>query len=95
VPQTAEIKLETLQALSFELIGKSVQLWRTYDDSDKGKGQKIEKAARIHEMIIDAMRFHPDIKHLREIAQNLEEVEKELAVAGKIRPIATRSPGTE
>jgi hypothetical protein len=39
--ESPEISLDTLQRLSFELIAKSVQLWRSYRDDDKGKGTKI------------------------------------------------------
>jgi hypothetical protein len=83
-PKTPEVKLETLQALSFELIGKSVTLWRTYKEDDKSKGIKIERAYRIHQMVIDAIRFHPDIQHLRELDKYREEAEQIIANARKV-----------
>ena len=75
--ETPEIKLETLQTLSYELIDKSVTLWRTYKDTAQGKGKKLDKAPAIHKMIIEAMRFHPDIMELGK----LHDYEREVAVA--------------
>ena len=93
-PTPPEIKIETLQALNFELIGKAVQLWRTYRDDEKSKGIKISKAMEISDRIIAAMRYHPDITHLRELDKWREEAERLVDAARKIHPTgegATRS----
>lgn len=83
-----EIKIETLQALSFELLAKSIQLWRTYRDDEKSKGIKISKGMEIHDRIIAAMRYHPDITHLRELDEWREEAERLVAAARKIHPLS-------
>ena len=93
--EETEITAKTLQKISFELIGKSVLLWRTYRDTDQCKGQKIHMATRMHQMIMDAIRFHPDIQRLAELEKVAEEVEQELAVARKIRRILSGTRGTE
>jgi hypothetical protein len=63
-----------LQNLSFELIAKSLNLWRTYADDKRGKGEKIAKAALIHKMLMDAMKLHPDIVEIKEIREAYEEL---------------------
>jgi hypothetical protein len=90
-PKSPEIKLETLQALSFELIGKAITLWRTYAEDRRGKGMKIQLATRIHEMVIQAMRFHPDIQTQRKYLEIAEEVERELAAARKVHSLTPRT----
>jgi hypothetical protein len=46
-------------------------------------------------MVIEAIRFHPDIKHLRELDEYREEVEHELELARKIFRFAKRTEDTE
>jgi len=58
----SENSIVFLQRVSFELITKSVELWRTYKETNQGKGQKIQLALRIHDMIYKAVQMHPDIK---------------------------------
>jgi hypothetical protein len=86
-----EITIETLQNLSFELLAKAIQLWRTYRDDEKSKGIKISKAMEIHDRIIAAMRYHPDITHLRELDKFREEAEKLVDATRKIHPISEGS----
>jgi hypothetical protein len=69
VSEAPEITVETLQELSFELINESVKTWRRFKDSGHGAARKLSYAAKIHAMIIDAMRLHPDIQDLKEITE--------------------------
>jgi hypothetical protein len=82
-PNEPQIKLETLQKLSFELITKSMELWRTYRERGRGKKTKLRVAVEIHRMITDAMRVHPDIKHLKELTEFYEKVKVEYELAKK------------
>ena len=91
----ARTRLEILQGVSNELIGKVVVLWRTYSDTDQGKSAKIEKAAMIHRMVIDALRFEPDIRKIAELEKLGLEVREELDAARKVHPISNRTEGTE
>ena len=77
VSEAAEITIESLQELSFELIDESVQTWRRFKDSGHGAARKLSYAAKIHAMIIDAMRLHPDIQDLKEMTDKLEEIDRE------------------
>jgi RecG-like helicase len=70
-----------LQRISFELIARAVKMWRTYKETDDSKARIIEQASRIHSMVIDAMRFHPDLKQLRELHEINQEVLKEYELA--------------
>jgi len=90
-----QISAETLQKLSFELIAKSMILWRTYSDTDQGKGAKIDKAMKIHQAVIDAMRFHPDIRELKQLHDMAEEVRQELEIARKIHRIPAGTEGAQ
>jgi len=92
--RASQINVDMLQALSFELIDKSVELWRTYQDTEKSKGIKIHTAKAIHDMVIDAMRYHPDIKRLRQLQATIEEIETELAAARKVHRITQPDPAT-
>jgi hypothetical protein len=90
--KTPEIKLETLQAVSFEIITQLTLLWRSLESvSSRGKGRKFKYGFTLHQLIIDAMRFHPDLRRLAELHRVAEEVEQELAVARKIHPILART----
>jgi hypothetical protein len=89
------MSLEKLQGASYELIAKCVLLWRTYQDTANMKGVKIDKAVKIHRMLIDAMRFHPDIKQLHVLSEMAGEVEKELAALRKVHPITPGSQGAK
>lgn len=88
---TPGINPETLQKLSIELINKCLELWRTYKDSKQAKGHKIQAAFGIHRMIIDALRYHPDIQQLKALHEKAQEVEEELAIIRKIHPITSRA----
>ena len=84
-PKTVEISTEMLQGLSFELIARLVELWRKLDvSSSPGKGRKFSYGAMLHRMIIDAMRFHPDIARLKELSEMEEQVRIEIANARKV-----------
>lgn len=74
--KASEIKVETLWRLSFELIAKSMLLWRTYRDDEKSKGRKIAVAKQIFQMVMEAIRLHPDIQHLEELVTRQEELER-------------------
>ena len=94
----AETTPETLENISFELITKLLNAWRTpkkHSFTFKSKHQeaswKFNAAIKLHSIIIDAMRFHPDLRRLAELHRVAEEVEQELAVARKIHPILART----
>jgi len=70
----AQITVETLQNICFELIAKSVKLWRTYSEDRRHKGRKIKTAALIHGMIINSIRVDRDIQHLKELHEAYEEL---------------------
>ena len=80
-PKPAEITVELLQRLSFELIAKSIELWRTFRETSHGKGRKLAYAVKIHQMVIDAIKVHPDIQDLAELHKTVEEVEAEYELA--------------
>jgi hypothetical protein len=82
-PKAAELSPETLSTLSFELIAKSITLWRTYKENDKSKGIKIHTAAMIHRMVIDAMRYNRDIAELAKILKEYELIRNEYELARK------------
>jgi hypothetical protein len=83
-----EISTELLQTLSFELIANLTELWRKLDiSSSPGKGRKFSWGSLLHRMIIDAMRYHPDIKRLKELAEYEDQVREEIANARKIHRI--------
>jgi hypothetical protein len=76
--KASEISAEMLQALSFELIARLVELWRKLDVSNsQGKGRKFNWGSQLHRMIIDAMRFHPDIVELSKLHEFEREVTAE------------------
>jgi hypothetical protein len=89
-----EISLKTLQNLSFELIAKAVTLWRTYSEDKDGKGNKINQSIRIHGMLTEAMKLHPDIQELAQIHQYYDEVKTEYELAVKSGVIKSGSPRT-
>jgi len=72
----AQITVEILQKISFELIAKSLKLWRTYSEDRRHKGRKIRTAALIHRMVIDAIRHDEDIQHLKQLHEALDELER-------------------
>ncbi|MGA8905205.1 MAG: hypothetical protein WB661_09385 [Candidatus Bathyarchaeia archaeon] len=74
--QPPEITAQRLQALSFYLIVESLRIWKSYKEIGRSKATKINAAARIHDMITDAIRLHPDIQHLAELDEMAEQLEK-------------------
>ena len=82
-PKAAEITTETLQKLSFELIAKSMIIWRSLRETGHGKARKFAYAFKIHQMIIDAIRVHPDVQQLKELHEKMTEIEAEYRIARK------------
>ena len=75
------LKLEELVEFSFELVTKAMQMWRTYRETTKAKGQKIRMGIEIHKMIMDAMKINPDMKSVKELSKHFDEVKAELDLA--------------
>jgi len=71
-----EISVQELQMLSFRLITESMRIFASYREVGRNKATKILVATRIHGMIIDAIRAHPDIEKLVELTTMLEFVTK-------------------
>jgi hypothetical protein len=65
--KSPEIKLETLQSISIELIGKLLLIWRAYKDTKENRVRLFDLGKKLHDMVIDAMRFHPDITNLSKL----------------------------
>lgn len=75
------IKLEELIDYSFEIVQKSMTLWRKYKDTDRARSQKIRVGIDIHKMIIEAMRINPDMRSVKELSKQFDEVKTELDLA--------------
>jgi hypothetical protein len=74
--QLPEITAQRLQSLSFYLITQSLRIWQTYQELGRSKASKINAAAKIHDMICDAIRLHPDITQVKELTEMAEQLEK-------------------
>ena len=91
----AQITPEILQQLLFEIIAVCVRCWRTYKESDQAKGQKINQGVKIAALIVDAIKCHPDIAVVAKLREKLAEIEEEIAIARRIRPLHSATKGLE
>lgn len=92
--KSSEITTKKLQALGFYLIVESLRIWKSYKEVGRSKATKINAAARIHDMITDAIRVHPDIKHLAELdamadelLKNQHEIEEQIEAMRKVHSL--------
>jgi len=90
-----QITPELLQQLLFEIIAVCVKCWRTYKETDQAKGQKINQGVKIAALIVDAIKCHPDIAVIAKLREKLAEIEEEIAIARRIRPLHPATKGFE
>jgi len=74
--KASEITAERLQEASFFLISECMRIWESYREVGRSKASKIASAAKIHDMITDALRLHPDLAKLKELERLAEELEE-------------------
>jgi HrpA-like RNA helicase len=72
--QLPEITAQRLQSLSFYLITQSLRIWQSYQEVGRSKATKINTAAKIHDMICDAIRLHPDVAQVKELYEMAEQL---------------------
>jgi hypothetical protein len=94
-----EITPETLQNISFELIAKLLTIWRdpkkaglTFKSPREQADWKFSQGMKLHGMVTEAMRLHPDLEQLRKLHGMDEEVLKEYELAKRAGIIPT-NPG--
>jgi hypothetical protein len=99
---TPEITPETLQNISFEIIAKLLTMWRdpkkaglTFKSPREQADWRFSQGIKLHTMVIEAMRLHPDLEQLRKLHGMDEEVLKVYELAKRIGIIPTDPRRTE
>jgi len=86
-----EISTETLQAISFELISKLLGLWRKPEAEFKNERDRVDwkfrQGERLQGMIMNALRYHPDIVQAEKYMKMADEMAMELATLRKIHAV--------
>lgn len=97
--ETPEISTETLQNISFEIIGKLLTAWRKpevpFEDERKRLDWKFTTGARLHDLVIDALRYNQNLQDLAKLHKVIEELENERAIARKSGILTQPVPTTE
>jgi hypothetical protein len=86
-----EIAPETLQNVSFEIIAKLLAIWRdpkkaglTFKSPQEQADWKFSQGGKLHAMVMEAMRLHPDLQQLRKLHEMYEELLREYELAKRI-----------
>jgi hypothetical protein len=89
---TPEITPETLQNISFEIIAKLLTIWRdpkkavqgfTFKSPREQAAWKFRQGEKLHDMVIDALRYNRDIAELAKIVKAFDLIRSEYELARK------------
>jgi hypothetical protein len=97
-----EITPETLQNISFEVIAKLLTIWRdpkkaglTFKSPREQAEWKFSQGVKLHSMVIEAMRLHPDLEQLRKLHEIIPELLKAYELAKRSGIISSDPRRTE
>jgi hypothetical protein len=99
-----EITPETLQNIVFEIIAKLLTIWRdpkkaipgfAFKSPQEQAHWKFTHGMKLHTMVIEAIRLHPDLEQLRKLHEMFQELVKEYELAKRSGILSSNSRGTQ
>ena len=55
-----------------------MKIWRSYKDTKETRVKVFRYGEKLHGLIMEAIRYHEDITHIKEMYEGLTELEREI-----------------